>query len=71
MERTIRNFKDEIRSTLGADFPDDPMEQLLGAITAVFKAGAGREQLTTEKLKIFQTVGHSSKCPDYGLWKHG
>ena len=57
MERTIRNFKDEIRSTLGADFPDDPMEQLLGAITAVFQSWSGEEQLTIEKLKIFQTSG--------------
>ena len=31
-------FKDEYKSKIGADFPDDPIEQLFGAIQAVFRS---------------------------------
>jgi pyruvate,orthophosphate dikinase len=31
-------FKDEYRSKIGAEFPDDPREQLTGAIRAVFRS---------------------------------
>ena len=44
-------FKDEIRSTLGADFPDDPMEQLLGAITAVFQSWSGERAINYRKIE--------------------
>ena len=37
--RTLANqFKAEYREKIGADFPDDPKEQLLGAIKAVFRS---------------------------------
>ena len=44
-------FKDEIHSTLGADFPDDPMEQLLGAITAVFQSWSGERAINYRKIE--------------------
>ena len=44
-------FKDEIRSTLGANFPDDPMEQLLGAITAVFQSWSGERAINYRKIE--------------------
>ena len=44
-------FKDEIRNTLGADFPDDPMEQLLGAITAVFQSWSGERAINYRKIE--------------------
>ena len=44
-------FKDEIRSTLGSDFPDDPMEQLLGAITAVFQSWSGERAINYRKIE--------------------
>ena len=31
-------FKDEYKSKIGTDFPDDPKEQLMGAIKAVFRS---------------------------------
>ena len=34
-------FKEEIKSTLKSDFPDDPMDQLWGAIMAVFQSWNG------------------------------
>ena len=37
--RTLANqFKAEYKEKIGADFPDDPKEQLLGAIKAVFRS---------------------------------
>jgi len=44
-------FKNEIRSSLGADFPDDPMEQLLGAITAVFQSWSGERAINYRKIE--------------------
>ena len=44
-------FKDEIRNTLGADFPDDPMEQLLGAIMAVFQSWSGERAINYRKIE--------------------
>ena len=32
-------FKDEYKSKIGADFPSDPKEQLMGAVEAVFRSG--------------------------------
>ena len=44
-------FKSEISSTLGGDFPDDPMEQLLGAITAVFQSWSGERAINYRKIE--------------------
>ncbi len=44
-------FKDEIRNTLGADFPDDPMEQLLGAIMAVFQSWSGERAINYRRIE--------------------
>ena len=44
-------FKDEIRNTLGAEFPDDPMEQLLGAIMAVFQSWSGERAINYRKIE--------------------
>ena len=44
-------FKSEIRSTFSADFPDDPMEQLLGAITAVFQSWSGERAINYRKIE--------------------
>ena len=45
------NFKDEIRSTLGADFPDDPMDQLMGAIMAVFQSWSGERAINYRRIE--------------------
>ncbi|HXF95898.1 MAG TPA: pyruvate, phosphate dikinase [Gemmatimonadales bacterium] len=38
----VREFKDLIQARLGRPFPDDPREQLWGAIEAVFKSWQGK-----------------------------
>lgn len=38
LENLANQFKDEYKEKLGQDFPTDPKEQLMGAITAVFRS---------------------------------
>jgi pyruvate,orthophosphate dikinase len=44
-------FKDEIKSVLGKEFPDDPMEQLWGGIGAVFKSWNGKRAISYRKIE--------------------
>ncbi len=47
----IAVFKETIKSTLGADFPDDPMDQLWGGIGAVFKSWNGRRAINYRRIE--------------------
>ena len=38
LKELAREFKEEYKSKIGTDFPDDPKEQLMGAIKAVFRS---------------------------------
>ena len=38
LKELAHRFKDEYKSKIGADFPDDPKTQLMGAIQAVFRS---------------------------------
>ncbi len=38
LRELAREFKDEYKEKIGSDFPDDPKEQLMGAIKAVFRS---------------------------------
>ena len=38
LKELAREFKEEYKSNIGEDFPDDPKEQLMGAIKAVFRS---------------------------------
>ncbi|MBR0596353.1 pyruvate, phosphate dikinase [Sinanaerobacter chloroacetimidivorans] len=38
LKELARQFKEEYKSKIGADFPSDPVEQLMGAIKAVFRS---------------------------------
>ena len=44
-------FKEEIKSTLGSDFPDDPMEQLWGATMAVFQSWSGERAINYRRIE--------------------
>jgi len=41
LKRLCESFKKKVREVLGREFPDDPQEQLWGAIGAVFKSWEG------------------------------
>ncbi|MDD6878694.1 MAG: pyruvate, phosphate dikinase [bacterium] len=38
LKELARQFKEEYKSKIGSDFPDDPKEQLMGAVKAVFRS---------------------------------
>ena len=38
LKELAREFKEEYKAKIGVDFPDDPKEQLMGAIKAVFRS---------------------------------
>ena len=44
-------FKNEIENTLGNKFPDDPMEQLLGGIKAVFESWNGERAINYRRIE--------------------
>ena len=46
----VAAFKKKIRETLGQDFPEDPQEQLWGAIGAVFGSWMNQRAITYRKL---------------------
>ncbi|MBI1803565.1 MAG: pyruvate, phosphate dikinase [Ignavibacteriae bacterium] len=46
----VRQFHNEIKQKLGVGFPQDPLEQLWGAITAVFKSWMNDRAITYRKL---------------------
>jgi len=44
-------FKDEIKTSLKSDFPDDPMDQLWGAIMAVFQSWSGERAINYRRIE--------------------
>ena len=51
LERLIASFRDVIRRTLGKPFPDDPRQQLAGAIGAVFRSWNGRRAIAYRRIE--------------------
>ncbi len=54
LKELVKEFKTEIKKKTGSDFPDDPMEQLWGAIGAVFGSW------NNERAKIYRKINHIS-----------
>ena len=50
-KNVIEIFKDEIKSSLGAEFPDDAEAQLWGGIEAVFKSWNGARAISYRKIE--------------------
>jgi pyruvate,orthophosphate dikinase len=58
MQALVRDFKDHVEQAAGRPFPDDPMEQLWGAIAAVFESWNTRRAIDYRKLHdIPDTMG--------------
>jgi pyruvate,orthophosphate dikinase len=51
LKKLAEEFKATIKKHLGKDFPDDPMEQLWGAIGAVFKSWNGRRAVSYRRIE--------------------
>ena len=50
-ELISNNFRECIKTTLGASFPDDPYEQLWGGIKAVFQSWNGKRAISYRKIE--------------------
>ena len=44
-------FKEEIKTLMGVDFPDDPMEQLMGGVKAVFQSWNGERAINYRRIE--------------------
>ena len=51
LKRLCGNFKKKVLDVLGREFPDDPDQQLWGAIGAVFKSWEGRRAVSYRKIE--------------------
>jgi len=51
LKKLCKKFKEKIVEVLGREFPDDPNEQLWGAIGAVFKSWEGRRAVSYRKIE--------------------
>jgi pyruvate,orthophosphate dikinase len=51
LKRLCASFKKKVQEVLGREFPDDPQEQLWGAIGAVFKSWEGRRAVSYRKIE--------------------
>jgi pyruvate,orthophosphate dikinase len=57
-ERLVRHFKERVRGETGKPFPEEPLEQLWGAIAAVFESWNTRRAIDYRKLHgISDTMG--------------
>ncbi|MCX8044470.1 MAG: pyruvate, phosphate dikinase [Desulfobacterota bacterium] len=51
LKELVARFKDKVREVLGREFPDDPWEQLWGAIGAVFKSWNGKRAVAYRRIE--------------------
>jgi pyruvate,orthophosphate dikinase len=51
LKRLCESFKKKVVEVLGREFPDDPSDQLWGAIGAVFKSWEGRRAVSYRKIE--------------------
>jgi pyruvate,orthophosphate dikinase len=51
LKKLCAQFKNKIRQVLGKDFPDEPMEQLWGGISAVFSSWNGKRACSYRRIE--------------------
>jgi pyruvate,orthophosphate dikinase len=51
LKKLCKKFKEKVVEVLGREFPDDPQEQLWGAIGAVFKSWEGKRAVSYRKIE--------------------
>ena len=75
-QRTFKNsfqtFKGLIQERSGLPFPDDPHDQLWGAVGAVFSSWNNNRAVTYRRLeKHSGRMGHCGHGSGYGVWESG
>jgi pyruvate,orthophosphate dikinase len=58
LKELVYEFKSAIKNKLGKDFPEDPMEQLWGALGAVFGSWMNERAIVYRKLNHTRIMGH-------------
>ena len=51
LKKLVEQFKDKVKQVLGNPFPDDPMEQLWGGISAVFQSWNGKRAISYRRIE--------------------
>ena len=51
LKKLVNTFKKKVKKVLKKDFPDDPYEQLWGAISAVFKSWNGKRAVSYRRIE--------------------
>lgn len=51
LQTLIQDYKAKIKEVLGKSFPDDPQEQLLGAVRAVFQSWRGKRAISYRRIE--------------------
>lgn len=51
LKALVKEYKAMIKKTLGKDFPDDPMEQLWGGVSAVFSSWNGKRAVEYRRIE--------------------
>ncbi len=51
LKRLCKQFKAKVQEVLGREFPDDPQDQLWGAVGAVFKSWEGRRSVAYRRIE--------------------
>jgi len=51
LKKLIITYKKKVKQVLGKDFPEDPMEQLWGAISAVFQSWNGKRAIAYRRME--------------------
>ena len=51
LKALVKDYKATVLKNLGKPFPDDPMEQLMGAVSAVFSSWNGRRAVEYRRIE--------------------
>ena len=73
LKELVKRFKAVYSENMnGAEFPQDPKEQLMEAVKAVFRSWDNPRAIVYRRMNdIPGDWGNSSKRTDHGIWKHG
>ena len=67
----VARYKERLEEEHGAPFPQDPQEQLWGAISAVFGSWMNQRAITYRRLHNIPELGHRGQRAGHGIRQHG
>jgi pyruvate,orthophosphate dikinase len=57
LKKLVSIFKKKVKQVLKKDFPDDPYDQLWGAVSAVFRSWNGKRAVAYRRIETYLTIG--------------